>query len=141
MKATTVHARRIGPTLTPDRTRVLLRPFRPSSDAIIKRVIERVMALPDKDVEQLLAGVRGEFQDRHEKIDNQFRKRFEAVRAHVGERATSSERQALIGAFFTHEYSPESASPFHPSSLARFFNAGVTPRARRGQFLAARNMR
>jgi predicted GH43/DUF377 family glycosyl hydrolase len=125
MKATTVHARRIGPTLTPDRTRVLLRPFRPSADAIIKRVIERVMALPDKEVEQLLAGVRGEFQDRHEKIDNQFRKRFEAVRAHVGERATSIERQALIGAYFTHEYSPESAALFNPSIVPHPNQIGV----------------
>lgn len=125
MKPKSVHARRIGPTLTPDRTRVLLRPFRPSADAIIRRVIDRVMALPDKDVERLLSEVRGEFQDRHEKIDNQFRIRFEAVRAHVGERAASSERQALIGAFFTHEYSPESAALFNPSIVPHPNQVGV----------------
>jgi predicted GH43/DUF377 family glycosyl hydrolase len=125
MKPATVHARRIGPTLTPDRTRVLLRPFRPSTNEIVKHIIDRVMALEEKEVERLLAGIRGEFQDRHEKIEKQFRKRFAAVKQHVGERATSRERQALIGAFFTHEYSPESAALFNPSIVPHPNQAGL----------------
>jgi predicted GH43/DUF377 family glycosyl hydrolase len=125
MKTTSVHARRIGPTLTPDRTRVLLRPFRPSTDEIAKRIVERVMALSQAEVDRLLAGVHGEFQDRHENIDKLFRKRFTQVRQHVGERATSPKRQALIGAFFTHEYSPESAALFNPSIVPHPIQTGL----------------
>jgi predicted GH43/DUF377 family glycosyl hydrolase len=111
----TVPASRIGPTLTPDRTRVLLRPFRPSTDEIARRVVERVMRLPESEVGPLLAAVHDEFQDRHENIDTLFCKRFAQVRQHVGNAQASPQRQALIGAFFTHEYSPESAALFNPS--------------------------
>ena len=115
---TSVQASRIGPTLTPDRTRVLLRPFRPSTDEIARRVVERVMSLSETEVGPLLAAVHGEFEDRHENIDTLFRKRFAQVRQHIGDAQVSDQRQALIGAFFTHEYSPESAALFNPSIVA-----------------------
>ena len=57
----TVHAKRIGPTLTPDRSRVLMRPFYPSSDDIARRIVARVLALSDEDVARLLSQVLGEF--------------------------------------------------------------------------------
>ena len=50
----TVHATRIGPTLTPDRSRVLMRPFYPSSDDIARRIVARVLALSDEEVARLL---------------------------------------------------------------------------------------
>jgi predicted GH43/DUF377 family glycosyl hydrolase len=111
----TVHAKRIGPTLTPDRTRVLLRPFYPTTDDIARRIVARVMALPEAEVDRLLGIVLGEFEDRHEQIDKLFRSRFARVRNYVGERKASTKRQALIGSYFTHEYSPESAALFNPS--------------------------
>src|SRR5687767_8186256 len=112
---TTLHARRIGPTLTPDRSRVLLRPFRPSTEGIAQRIVNRVMALPENEVAPLLVEILGEFEDRHVQMDKLLRKRFEQVRHHLGGRKTSVKRQALIGAYFTHEYSPESAALFNPS--------------------------
>ena len=111
-----VHAKRIGPTLIPDRSRVLMRPFYPSSDDIARRIVARVMALSDEDVARLLSQVLGEFEDRHEGVEKIFRKRFAQVRHYLGETwEPSPERQALIGAHFTHEYSPESAALFNPS--------------------------
>jgi len=111
-----VHAKRIGPTLTPDRSRVLLRPFYPSTDDIARRIVARVLALADEEVARLLSQVLGEFEDRHERVEELFRNRF----AHVSQRLggawePSVERQALLGAHFTHEYSPESAALFNPS--------------------------
>jgi hypothetical protein len=61
LKNTTLHAKRIGPTLTPDRSRVLLRPFRPTTDDISRRIVARVMALPEEEVAKLLNHVLGEF--------------------------------------------------------------------------------
>jgi predicted GH43/DUF377 family glycosyl hydrolase len=112
----TVHAKRIGPTLTPDRSRVLLRPFRPSTEDIARRIAARVMALPDPEVDRLLNIILGEFENRHEHVVKLFRNRFAQVRHYVGgSRKISTKREALIGAYFTHEYSPESAALFNPS--------------------------
>jgi predicted GH43/DUF377 family glycosyl hydrolase len=110
-----VHAKRIGPTLTPDRSRVLLRPFRPSTDDIARRIVARVIALPDSEVDRLLNIILGEFENRHEHVAKLFCNRFAEVRQYSGERKLSAKRQALIGAHFTHEYSPESAALFNPS--------------------------
>ncbi len=111
-----LHAKRIGPTLIPDRSRVLMRPFRPLSDDIARRIVARVLALPDEQVVQLLGQVLGEFADRHERVENIFRARFEQVRIYLEAGVQPSpERQMLIGAYFTHEYSPESAALFNPS--------------------------
>jgi len=112
----TVQAKRIGPTLTPDRSRVLMRPFYPSTDEIARRIVARVMALPDEEVARLLRQVLGEFADRHERVEDTFRRRLEQVNIYLDSDAQpSAERQALIGAYFTHEYSPESAALFNPS--------------------------
>ena len=109
-------ARRIGPTLTPDRSRVLIRPFYPSSDDIARRIAGRVLALPERDVARLLGRVLREFKHRHEQVEGFLRMRFAAVRRALGEPwEASPRRQALIGAHFTHEYSPESAALFNPS--------------------------
>lgn len=124
--APTVHAKRIGPTLTPDRTRVLLRPFRPSTGDIARRIAARVMALPETEVERLLNIILGEFGNRHEHVDKLFRDRFADVRHYAGDRNASANRQALLGAHFTHEYSPESAALFNPSIVPHPDQSGLS---------------
>ncbi|MDQ7780006.1 MAG: glycoside hydrolase family 130 protein [Planctomycetota bacterium] len=116
MRPPAIHAKRIGPTLTPDRARVLLRPFYPGSDDIARRIVGRVLALSDEDVARLLSQVLGEFADRHEHVEQILCNRFAQVRHCLGEAwELSLECQALIGSYFTHEYSPESAALFNPS--------------------------
>lgn len=115
-KMTTVHAKRIGPTLTPDRSRVLMRPFFPTTKEIARRVVARVESLPSEEVGRLLAQVLGEFENRHENVEELFRNRFSQVcRLLDRPEEPSPERRALLGAYFTHEYSPESAALFNPS--------------------------
>jgi len=121
-----LHAKRIGPTVTPDRSRVLLRPFRPTTDEIARRIVARVMALPEEEVGRLLGQVLGEFADRHEQVESIFRKRFAQVLLYLEPDAQpSSERQLLIGAYFTHEYSPESAALFNPSIVPHPDQSGL----------------
>jgi predicted GH43/DUF377 family glycosyl hydrolase len=123
---TTVHAKRIGPTLTPDRTRVLMRPFRPTTDDIARRIVARVMALPDEQIAGLIGHVLGEFADRHAQVESIFRKRFEEVKVYLEPDAQPSiERRMLIGAYFTHEYSPESAALFNPSIVPHPDQSGL----------------
>ena len=93
-----------------------MRPFYPSTDDIARRIVARVLALSAEDVVRLLSQVLGEFADRHGHVEKFFCNRFTQVRHYLGETwETSSERQALIGAHFTHEYSPESTALFNPS--------------------------
>jgi predicted GH43/DUF377 family glycosyl hydrolase len=115
-KPSTVHAKRVGPTLSPDLSRVLLRPFYPTTEDIARRIVLRVMTLSDEEVTQLLEQVLGEFEDRHEQVNQLLRNRCTQVRHYLTDpREPSPERQALIGAYFTHEYSPEAAALFNPS--------------------------
>ena len=122
----TVHAKRIGPTLVPDRSRVLMRPFRPTTEDIARRIVAQVMALPEAEVTRVLGGVMAEFGDRHHAVEKFFRRRFAQVR-HLGVEAKklSLKRQTLIGSYFTHEYSPESAALFNPSIVLHPDQKGV----------------
>ena len=103
-----------------------MRPFRPTSDDIARRIVARVMALSDEQVAKLLGQVLGEFADRHENVENIFRKRFAQVKIHLEpDSQPGPERQMLIGAYFTHEYSPESAALFNPSIVPHPDQSGV----------------
>ncbi len=93
-----------------------MRPFYPSNDNIALKIAARIMALSDEEVAHLLDRVLGEFDNRHDGVEQFFRNRFAQVCQYLGEMCdASAERQALIGAHFTHEYSPESAALFNPS--------------------------
>jgi predicted GH43/DUF377 family glycosyl hydrolase len=103
-----------------------MRPFYPSSDNIARRIVARVMALPDEEIARLLGRVLGEFADRHAHVEQFFRDRFTQINRHLGETwELSPERQAFIGAHFTHEYSPESAALFNPSIVLHPDQSGL----------------
>ncbi len=74
----------------------------------------------------------GEFADRHAQLETILRKRFEQVSLYLESNAQSSpEQQMLIGAHFTHEYSPESAALFNPSIVPHPDQTGLPPGALR----------
>jgi predicted GH43/DUF377 family glycosyl hydrolase len=105
-------AQRTYVTLHPDRTRVLLRPFLATTDRRAINLSAQVMALTEDEVRALWEQVRAEFGERHVKIEEFLRRRFERlpVRQDV-----SAERAWLLGAYFSHEYSLEAAALFNPS--------------------------
>jgi len=102
--------------LHPDRRRVLARPFTLPSRQRSAKICAQVMALPETEVRTLLGQVEAEFGDRHVKIREFLVRRFEQLRPwlRAGEKL-SVERQLLLGAYFTHEYSLEAAALFNPS--------------------------
>ncbi len=129
---TKVHLQRVGPTITPDRSRVLMRPFHPSTEAIARNIVARVLALTDAEVSLQLGLVMGEFAHRHQRVEQLFRHRFEQLRHYLPDaRTLSVERLTLLGSFFTHEYSPESAALFNPSIVPHPDQSGVPPGALR----------
>src|SRR5688572_33347499 len=92
----TLHAKRIGPTLVPDRSRVLMRPFRPTTEEIARRIVAQVMALSEAEVARVLGGVMAEFGERHHAVEKFFSNRFTKVRHLLADKKKlSTKRQAL----------------------------------------------
>ena len=114
MRATNI--RRTNVILYPDRSRVLLRPFLLTYDRRAIRLCAQVTALSESDVHTLLQQVQADFGDRHVKIDEFLRRRFDRVRPCLRtNEEPSDERKLLLGAYFSHEYSLEAAALFNPS--------------------------
>lgn len=110
------HVQRTNVVLHPDRTRVLLRPFLLSNEPRARRVCAQVMALNEEEVRVSWEEVQREFGDRHPKINEFLRGRFEQARHCLEwEGEISEERKQLLGAYFSHEYSLEAAALFNPS--------------------------
>jgi predicted GH43/DUF377 family glycosyl hydrolase len=111
-----IHVQRTSVTLHPDRARVLVRPFRPTSEQRTIKICARVMSLSDGEVHTLLKQVLAEFGDRHLKIREFLKMRCEQIRNYLlTDQKLSEERELLLGAYFTHEYSLEAAALFNPS--------------------------
>ena len=114
MNAATVQ--RTNVTLHPDRTRVLLRPFLLPNEPRARKICAQVMALPESEVHTLWERVQAEFGERHAKTREFLRRRFEQARPCLGsDEKLSQERELLLGAYFSHEYSLEAAALFNPS--------------------------
>jgi predicted GH43/DUF377 family glycosyl hydrolase len=112
----TIGVKRTQVILHPDRTRVLLRPFLLTNDRRAVNLCAQVMALPEGEVHALWEQVRAEFGERHVKIEGFLRRRFERVRPCLPtDQKLSEERELLLGAYFSHEYSLEAAALFNPS--------------------------
>ena len=118
--------------ISPDQSRVLLRPFSPGGPERIAGIIARVMALPEVRVNRLLSDVCDEFSQRHEGIRTRFQQRFEQVCESIGTNAELSHaRKLLIGSYFLAEYSLESAALFNPSIVPHPDQTGLQPGALR----------
>jgi len=114
--------------LHPDRTRVLARPFHPTSRQRSAKICAQVMTLPESEVRTLLQQVEAEFEERHVSIREFLRRRFEQVRPWLrAGQELSVERQLLLGAYFTHEYSLEAAALFNPSIVPHPDQSDLSP--------------
>jgi predicted GH43/DUF377 family glycosyl hydrolase len=104
--------------LKPDPSRVLLRQFEPGDARRIGRIIERIMAVPETKVGELLERVSADFSERHLNLGQRFTDRFEQLRELLPEgMEVSKQRRLLIGSYFLAEYSLESAALFSPSMV------------------------
>lgn len=128
----TTPLQRTNLVLHPDRTRVLLRPFLLPNEPRARAICAQVMALPESEVHTLWAQVQAEFGDRHAKTREFLRRRFDLARSYVCmEAKLSEERELLLGAYFSHEYSLEAAALFNPSIVPHPDQSGLAPGALR----------
>jgi predicted GH43/DUF377 family glycosyl hydrolase len=112
--------RRLPLAIRPDPTRVLVRPFAPSGDSgnatRALKILSRVLGLGDAEVAAVLEEVFQDFGGRHLEIRRILLAHYARVQEYLPtDRELSEERKLLIGAYFTNEYSLESAALFNPS--------------------------
>ncbi len=108
--------RRLPVRFTSDIRRVITRFFDPGGEPRIRSVIDRVARLGDGNVNRLLDEVFLKFRTRHRNIASVFQENYNTAASMIGlSDGFSRNRKLLTGAYFTAEYSIESAALFNPS--------------------------
>jgi predicted GH43/DUF377 family glycosyl hydrolase len=126
MSTKSIHLTHTAIALRPDQSRVLLRPFTPGDTGRMERIVARVLSVPESRVTPLLDGVLAGFSGRHRNIGDVLLERFEQVHSLLSMNGGLSEsRKLLIGSYFVHEYSLESAALFNPSIVPHPDQSGV----------------
>jgi predicted GH43/DUF377 family glycosyl hydrolase len=111
--------------LRPDPTRVIVRPFKPTTEprdlnptdkTRANHIVERVLALDPEIAASQLADVLDNFQGRHRNLLETFELRADEMEQALAAHGSFSKVQRqLIGAYFLNEYSFEASALFNPS--------------------------
>jgi len=114
-----VNVTRKSSKFNPDPSRVIARFFSLSDERSIN-TIRTVMAMPDQEVSIALSQVLRSYSRRHRNISQIFDSHFNKLAKLFGELGIkpgkiNQSRKALIGSYFTCEYSIESAAFFNPA--------------------------
>jgi predicted GH43/DUF377 family glycosyl hydrolase len=124
--------------LRADPTRVVSKVFLPGQEIAASGrsrsdgVMERVLALSEETVCELLGATLESFGPRHHDLATTLDARFSLVAHRVPDpEALSSERRRLIGAYFSQEYAVEAVSLFNPSMVAHPDQSDLPPGAQR----------
>lgn len=124
--------------LVPDPRRVITKPFLPRDEIYpdgssrMRVVLERILAMSEHAVNETLVAARDGFAGRHRDLDTVMDRNFAIVESLLGHldllsAPLSPDRQRLIGAYFTHEYSIEAAALGNPSIVAAPDQSGLDP--------------
>lgn len=107
--------------VNPDPKRVIARFFY-NGEVRAKEVIQRIMELSEAQVFDIISPILQEYSKRHRNITRVFLRHciklkdaFEQLNIHQDD--ISNYRKLLVGSYFTHEYSIESAAFFNPSMI------------------------
>lgn len=103
----------------PDTKRVIARFFFNGEERAIE-LIKKIMALDKEEVWSLISPLLQDFSKRHRNITRKLLRNCERVRAYIEMagydfKSLDEDCKLLIGSYFTHEYSIESAAFFNPS--------------------------
>jgi len=103
----------------PDPKRVIARFFF-NGEERAKEVIQRVLALPDQEVFGLISPILQEYSKRHRNITKILARNCKKIKPQIDQLEIDYEslnkyQRLLLGSYFTHEYSIESAAFFNPS--------------------------
>ena len=134
--------KRIPLRLDPDPSRVILQYLNFYKEYRVKNLLKKVNSLSEDEVTTILQEVLDEFESRHPNYENPLvgsvnnqsyfkeaiLENFERVKSHLDDQSKVSEdRKLLIGAYFTKEYSVESAALFNPSMVPHPDQSNLDP--------------
>ena len=114
-------ATRLPELLRPDAARTVLRPFiiedpATSDGPRTRRVVDRILALDGAGLRDELRIVAASLDERHRDVDRLLRRRYEELSRLMADRPLPTpDQRRLIGAYFSEEFSFESAALFNPS--------------------------
>lgn len=121
--------------LRPDPTRVIVRPFKPSTEprhlsqgdkTRANEIVDRVLSLDPRAAASQLRDILENFEGRHRNLLRQFELRADAMEgAFVHHQRFSQQQRQLVGAYFMNEYSFESSALFNPSIVPHPDQAGM----------------
>ncbi|MEW6061067.1 MAG: glycoside hydrolase family 130 protein [Bacteroidota bacterium] len=107
---------RTGVRILRDTSRVIVRPLIPDDPLRIMRLIGKVLQLSDLQAEAQLEQLKKDFFNRHKDLKSVLQRHYNEVSKYISQASVVSEtKRLLIGAYFTMEYSIESAALFNPS--------------------------
>lgn len=106
-------------TFSPDPSRIIAR-FLYVNDERSADIIRKVLAMPEKEVNIAMSQLLRGYSRRHRNISKIFEKHFARMapifnKIEINKEDLSTAQKALIGSYFTMEYSIESAAFFNPS--------------------------
>ncbi len=136
-------AHRVPADMRPDPGRVIARLFLPGEDLPHGRsragnVVDRVLALPEREVERLARDLVRAFDGRHRHYRDILDEHATIAQSHLRSTDTvSAARRLVLGASFTAEYAVEAAALCNPSVVPHPDQRGVLP----GQLRAAVSLR
>ncbi|HEX6981311.1 MAG TPA: glycoside hydrolase family 130 protein [Balneolaceae bacterium] len=129
LQTKTLDVRRQDQVIERDESRVICRPLLHGGDPTrIKNIVQRIFQLDEQQTEQMLEEVLNNFISRHKNIREIFNYHFQKVQSFlpaIQNSSISESRKQLIGAYFTMEYTIESAALFNPSIVPHPDQAGV----------------
>lgn len=107
---------------TSDPKRVIARFFFPGPASRVEAILQIVIEMPEEAARLTLSQCLRDFSFRHRNISRVFQKNFDRIRNIMNSRIVdlnllSSYKKLLVGAYFTSEYSIESAAFFNPSMV------------------------
>jgi predicted GH43/DUF377 family glycosyl hydrolase len=124
---THVEVRRLPHCIEPNSNRVISR-FFDADEAKTKRRINRVLTLSSQEASRLVDELRRNYVAQHRDIERVWNRHFQRVEAFIptgDANAVDEVRRLLIGAYFTMEYSIESAALFNPSMVPTTDQSGL----------------
>ena len=124
----------LSATLKPDSSRTVLRPFSPGDpsgfvkggNSRTQRIIDRVLSLPQRELRGKLDRIMRELDSRERDPERLIRRRADQVlEAETSRTVDDPDRRLLIGAYFSEEFSFESAALFNPSAVRHPDQSGL----------------
>lgn len=122
-----LNVQRLNKKFLPDCSRVIVKPHVPKDEDRIKRIIMRVLSMPDDKVEQVLDRVITNFSCRHRNVLDAFAKNYDEIKNFIpSDMQIKENKKALLGAYFSCEYSIQAAAFFNPSIVPHPDQSGLS---------------